>query len=99
MPGSAQPPRGVSGGAGHNGLVCAAQLAAAGLDVTVLEHAPRPGGATSTTEPALPGFPLHPCAGFLPMTKASPAFAELRLEEDGLSWVEPEVAMAHPFED
>ena len=31
-------------GAGHNGLVAAIHLAAHGLDVTVLEHAPRPGG-------------------------------------------------------
>ena len=44
MPGSAQPARVVVVGAGHNGLVCAVHLAAAGLDVTVLEHAPRPGG-------------------------------------------------------
>src|SRR4051794_11576558 len=97
MPGSAQ--RVVVVGAGHNGLVCAVHLAAAGLDVTVLEHAPNPGGATSTTETTLPGFRFDHCAGFLPMTKASPAFAELGLEEDGLTWVEPEIAMAHPFED
>ena len=37
-------------GAGHNGLVAAIHLAAAGCDVTVLEHAPRPGGATSSVQ-------------------------------------------------
>src|SRR3954464_10813526 len=99
MPGSAQPPRVVIVGAGHNGLVCAAHLAAAGLEVTVLEHAPHPGGATSTTETTLPGFRFDPCAGFNPMTMASPAFHELRLEDDGLEWVTPEVTMAHPFDD
>jgi phytoene dehydrogenase-like protein len=98
MPGSTHP-RVVVVGAGHNGLVCALHLAAAGLDVTVLEHAPNPGGATSTTETTLPGFRFDHCAGFLPMTKASPAFAELALEEDGLTWVAPEIAMAHPFDD
>src|SRR3954464_7762037 len=99
MPGSAQPPRVVIVGAGHNGLVCATHLAQAGLDVTVLEHAPRPGGATSTTQTTLPGFRFDHCAGFMPITMASPAFAELRLEDDGLEWITPDVAMAHPFED
>src|SRR3954471_17256329 len=98
MPGSAQPPRVVIVGAGYNGLVCAVHLAAAGLDVTVLEHAPNPGGATSTTEATPRGCGFALGAGFLPMTKASPAFAELGLEEDVLTWVEPEIAMAHPFE-
>ena len=39
-------------GAGHNGLVAAIHLAAHGLDVTVLEHAPRPGGSSTSTEHA-----------------------------------------------
>src|SRR3954451_5871794 len=99
MPGSAQPPRVVIVGAGHNGLVCAVHLAEAGLDVTVLEHAPDPGGATSTTETTLPGFRFDHCAGFMPMTMASSAFAQLRLEDEGLEWIAPEGVMAHPFED
>ncbi len=32
-------------GAGHNGLVAAVRLAAAGREVVVAEHGPRPGGA------------------------------------------------------
>ena len=39
-------------GAGHNGLVAAIHLAAHGLDVTVLEHAPRPGGASTSRRDA-----------------------------------------------
>jgi phytoene dehydrogenase-like protein len=37
-------------GAGHNGLVCAAYLARAGLDVTVVERSDRIGGACVTEE-------------------------------------------------
>ena len=42
-------------GAGHNGLVAAAYLARAGLDVVVLESSPEIGGATRSEE-AFPGF-------------------------------------------
>jgi phytoene dehydrogenase-like protein len=86
-------------GAGSNGLVCAIHLARAGLDVTVLEHSPRPGGASSSVEATLPGFVHDHCAGFNPMTVASPAIGELNLEVEGLRWVHPELIMAHPFED
>ena len=86
-------------GAGSNGLVCAIHLARAGLDVTVLEHSPRPGGASSSVEATLPGFVHDHCAGFNPMTVASPAIGELNLEAEGLRWVHPEMIMAHPFED
>ena len=37
-------------GAGHNGLVCAAYLARAGIDVSVLERRPLVGGACVTEE-------------------------------------------------
>src|SRR6202167_6828878 len=42
-------------GGGHNGLVCAAYLAAAGLKVTVLERRHLVGGA-AVTEEFHPGF-------------------------------------------
>src|SRR4051812_19433783 len=83
-------------GAGHNGLVAAVHLAAAGLGVTVLEQAPAYGGASSSGEVTLPGFVHDHCAGFSPVGVAAPAFAELDL---GLEWIAPPVAMAHPFED
>src|ERR1700754_3945241 len=86
-------------GAGHNGLVAAIHLAAHGLDVTVLEHAPQPGGATRSTAATLPGFVHDSCAGFVPMAAASPAIQELRLTDDGLAWIDPPTALAHPFED
>jgi phytoene dehydrogenase-like protein len=86
-------------GAGSSGLVCAINLARSGLDVTVLEHSSRPGGGSSSTEATLPGFVHDHCAGFNPMTVASPAMRELNLEAEGLRWVDPDAIMAHPFED
>jgi phytoene dehydrogenase-like protein len=83
-------------GAGHNGLVAAIHLASHGLDVTVLEHGPRPGGATRSGELTLPGFVHDHCAAFVPMTAASPAMRELDLDVD---WIDPEVVLAHPFDD
>ena len=86
-------------GAGSTGLVCAINLARAGLEVTVCEHAPRPGGASSSVEATLPGFIHDHCAGFNPMTVASPAMRELDLEAEGVRWVAPDAVMAHPFQD
>lgn len=48
-------------GGGHNGLVCAAYLAKAGLDVTVLERRPMLGGA-AVTEEFHPGFRNSVCS-------------------------------------
>jgi phytoene dehydrogenase-like protein len=86
-------------GAGHNGLVSAIQLASHGLETIVLEHAPRPGGASSSGEVTVPGFIHDHCAAFVPMAAASPAIRELELERDGLEWIDPAVVMAHPFEN
>jgi len=48
-------------GAGHNGLVSAAYLAQAGLDVLVVEASPTVGGMTSTNpfEPEAPGYTIN----------------------------------------
>src|SRR4051795_477030 len=83
-------------GAGHNGLVAAIHLAAGGCEVTVLEHAPRPGGAATSAAVTLPGFVHDHCAGFVPMTVASPAMRELQLD---VEWITPDAVVAHPFED
>ncbi|HET8756809.1 MAG TPA: NAD(P)/FAD-dependent oxidoreductase, partial [Solirubrobacteraceae bacterium] len=83
-------------GAGHNGLVAAIHLAAAGLEVTVLEQAAAPGGATASGQVTLPGFVHDSCAGFAPMAFVTPAISELGLS---VEWVDPPVVMAHPFDD
>ncbi|MFZ4657764.1 MAG: phytoene desaturase family protein [Caldilineaceae bacterium] len=48
-------------GGGHNGLVCAAYLAKAGLDVLVLERRHIVGGACATEE-IFPGYHISTCA-------------------------------------
>src|SRR3954451_8095962 len=83
-------------GAGQNGMVAAVRLADAGWDVTVLEAAARPGGALRTEKGPLPGFRHDRCAGFFPLTLASPPFAGLGVRER-IDWVDPPMAMARPF--
>ncbi|MDT4927559.1 MAG: hypothetical protein QOF92_426, partial [Pseudonocardiales bacterium] len=86
-------------GAGHNGLVCAAELAAGGVETTVLEQAPAPGGGVSSVEVTLPGFVHDHCAAFFPVTHAAPAMRAQPLAEHGVEWIAPERVMAHPYED
>jgi phytoene dehydrogenase-like protein len=81
-------------GAGHNGLVAAVRLAAAGVDVTVVEGAPRPGGGVRSVRSG--DFVHDECAAFFPLTAASPAFRALELDVD---WVNPPLPMAHVFDD
>jgi phytoene dehydrogenase-like protein len=68
-------------GAGHNGLVCAAYLAAAGLQVLVVEAAPTVGGDTRTEELTLPGFAHDSCSSAHVLIQANPV---LRDDELGL---------------
>ncbi len=86
-------------GSGPNGLTGAVLLARAGLEVTVLEGADRPGGGTRTSELTLPGLLHDDCSAFHPMAVLSPAFRELDLERFGLRWRWPEVDLAHPLDD
>ncbi len=79
-------PRTIIIGAGHNGLVCAAYLAAAGHHVTVVERAPVPGGCTITEE-IFPGYKFNTGAIELEGIVHSGVDRELGLEGHGLKWV------------
>ena len=74
-------------------------LARTGVDVTVFDAAATIGGGCRSEELTLPGYLHDHCSAIHPLAKASPFFKSLPLEAHGLSWVEPRVALAHPFDD
>jgi phytoene dehydrogenase-like protein len=85
-------------GAGPNGLAAAVRLAREGLRVHVVEANARVGGAARTAELTEPGF-LHDLGSAVhPMGIGSPFFRQLPLKEHGLTWLHPEVPLAHPFD-
>jgi phytoene dehydrogenase-like protein len=89
-------------GAGHNGLVCAAYLAEAGLQVVVLEAGSRPGGNTITEELTLPGFQHDSCSSAHVLIQSNPLLAddELRLlSRWGLRYVHTDPAVVLPRAD
>jgi len=86
-------------GSGPNGLSAAIVLARAGLRVRVHEAESTIGGGTRSAALTLPGFVHDVCSAIHPMAVASPFFAELALEQHGLAWVQPEIALAHPLDD
>ncbi len=86
-------------GAGPNGLAAAITLAEAGRDVTVYEANATPGGGCRSAELTLPGFVHDVCSAVHPLAVASPFFRDLDLERWGVEWIEPPIAVAHPFDD
>lgn len=86
-------------GSGPNGLAAAVRLAQAGLEVTVLEAADRPGGGTRTSELTVPGVLHDDCSAFHPTGVVSPFLADLGLDRFGLEWLWPELDLAHPLDD
>jgi phytoene dehydrogenase-like protein len=68
-------------GAGHNGLICAAYLAQAGLEVCVLEAQDVVGGNTVTEELTLPGFLHDSCSSAHVLIQSNPL---MRDDELGL---------------
>jgi phytoene dehydrogenase-like protein len=84
-------------GGGHNGLVCASYLAAAGLKVTVLERRHVVGGA-AVTEEFHPGF-RNSVAAYTVSLLNPKVIRDLDLHAHGLRVVEREVANFLPTED
>ncbi len=91
----------VVAGAGHNSLITAAYLAAAGFDVTVLEARDIIGGNTVTEELTLPGFKHDSCSSAHVLIQSNPLMRnnELRLDRYGLRYVFTDPAVVMPFED
>jgi phytoene dehydrogenase-like protein len=86
-------------GAGPNGLAAAITLARAGRGVLVIEAGDTVGGGARTAELTLPGFLHDPCSAIHPLGLASPFFRSLSLEQYGLSWIHPDIPLAHPLDD
>jgi phytoene dehydrogenase-like protein len=84
-------------GGGHNGLVCAAYLAGAGLKVRVLERRGIVGGA-AVTEEFHPGF-RNSTASYTVSLLNPKVIADLRLHEHGLRVVERPYANFLPLPD
>ena len=89
-------------GAGHNGLVAAGYLAAAGLQVLVLEAAPAPGGDTITEELTLPGFAHDSCSSAHVLIQSNPLMRDDELgllSTHGLEYVHTDPAVVMPQAD
>src|SRR5258708_12097845 len=86
----------ISVGGGHNGLVCAAYLAAAGLKVTVLERRGVVGGA-AVTEEFHPGF-RNSVAAYTVSLLNPKVIRDLELARHGLRGVERKLANFLPLD-
>jgi phytoene dehydrogenase-like protein len=84
-------------GGGHNGLVCAAYLAAAGLKVTILERRAVVGGA-AVTEEFYPGF-RNSVAAYTVSLLNPKIVRDLELARHGLTVVERKLSNFLPLED
>jgi phytoene dehydrogenase-like protein len=88
-------------GAGHNSLIGAAYLAAAGLEVVVLEEQAVVGGNTVTEELTLPGFRHDSCSSAHVLIQSNPVVRddELGLTKHGLRYVHTDPAVVLPLAD
>ncbi len=86
-------------GGGHNGLICAAYLAKAGLDVCVFERRLEVGGGLSTEEATLPGFLHNYHSVFHDAAEHMPAMDDLELESHGAEYICPEVQLGVVLSD
>jgi phytoene dehydrogenase-like protein len=86
-------------GSGPNGLAAAIRLAQKRLSVLVIEANETIGGGARSAELTLPGFTHDVCSAVHPLAAGSPFFRQLPLEKFGLTWVEPDIPLAHPLEN
>src|SRR3954454_16325609 len=86
-------------GSGPNGLAAAITLARAGYSVVVYEGNATIGGGARSAELTLPKFLHDVCSAVHPLAAGSPLFNTLPLEKHGLTWIQPEIPLAHPLDD
>src|SRR4051794_8343482 len=89
-------------GAGHNGLVAAGYLAAAGLEVLVLEAGAAPGGDTITEELTLPVFAHDSCSSAHVLIQNNPLMRDDELgllSTYGLEYLRTDPAVVFPQPD
>lgn len=85
-------------GAGPNGLAAAVRLAQEKLSVLLVEANDTIGGGVRSAELTLPGFIHDVCSSVHPLAIGSPFFRKLPLEQFGLTWMHPEIPLAHPLD-
>lgn len=86
-------------GSGPNGFAAAITLQLQGLSVLLVEEKNELGGGVRSAELTLPGFIHDICSAVYPLGEDSPVFKSFQLEKFGLEYLQPEYAMAHPFDD
>ncbi len=84
-------------GGGHNGLICAAYLARAGIDTLLLEARSHVGGCASTVKDLGASFNICNCDHT--MIRAMPIAEELDLGAHGLHYLEAEAFGVNAFYD
>ena len=84
-------------GGGHNGLICAAYLAQAGVSTILLEARDSVGGCASTVSDL--GARFNICACDHSLIRAMPLINELNLSSHGLEYLEPEATYVNTFHD
>ncbi|HYB04453.1 MAG TPA: NAD(P)/FAD-dependent oxidoreductase [Nitrososphaerales archaeon] len=85
-------------GGGHNGLVCAAYLAKAGIPVLVLEQKKIVGGCV-VTEEVSPGWRINTYSFEHYAIRNTPIISDLSLERFGLDYYSVDPAVFCPFPD
>ena len=84
-------------GAGHNGLICAAYLARAGIDTLIVEARPDVGGCASTVSDLGARFNICNCDHTL--IRAMPIIDELELAAHGLRYLEADAGSLNLYYD
>src|ERR1700730_17221448 len=85
-------------GSGPNGLAAGIVLLQKGLSVLMLEGRSSVGGGLRSAELTLPGYIHDICSAVHPLAVGSPFFQTLPLAAQGLDFIYPPVAAAHPLD-